>query len=103
MRTSLARQTKAAGLPDGDASVYCPSCGQQITVPGHFCAACGARLAGVRPAAGDDPEQVLCCCGPMGIGVSFARPGFGWWSLHDPRHHQPAAWSRSCTMAWAVR
>jgi hypothetical protein len=59
--------------------VYCMLCGVEVGPGGGACPRCGAPPA----TPGAEPEQVLYRCGPMGVGVSFARPGLWVWTQRN--------------------
>lgn len=53
----------------------CPACGRPVEPARASCGSCGAALPEVAPAAGTAEERLLYRFGPMGLGVSFSRPG----------------------------
>lgn len=53
----------------------CPTCGRLIAPGQASCEGCGAALPAAAPGVGPDDERPLYRFGPMGVGVSFSRPG----------------------------
>lgn len=53
----------------------CPSCGREAGEQDRFCVACGAALLAAAAQLQQGQEQVLYRFGPMGIGITFGRPG----------------------------
>jgi len=53
----------------------CPACGRPAEPEHASCGSCGAVLRNTAPGAGIAEEEVLYRFGPMGVGISYSRPG----------------------------